>query len=74
MVNFPFICSNIPTAPTYGIYISHPTAPTYGIYISQLIRYSRACGSLKFYGRRHDLVNSQEMFMSQMTTGMLRLS
>jgi len=32
-VNFPFICSNIPEAPEYGVYIS------------QLIRYSRACGS-----------------------------
>jgi hypothetical protein len=32
-VNFPFICSNIQAAPAYGVYIS------------QLIRYSRACGS-----------------------------
>jgi len=32
-VNFLFICSNIPAAPTYGVYIS------------QLIRYSTACGS-----------------------------
>ena len=70
IVNFPFICNNIPVAPVYGLYIS------------QLIRYSRACGcdhdvldigllltrkllnqgflvklksSLrKFYGRHHD--------------------
>jgi hypothetical protein len=33
IVNFPFICSNIPTAPAYGVYIS------------QMIRYSRSCGS-----------------------------
>ena len=33
IVNFLFICSNIPAAPAYGVYIS------------QLIRYSRACGS-----------------------------
>ena len=33
IVNFPFICSNIPAAPAYGVHIS------------QLIRYSRACGS-----------------------------
>ena len=33
IVNFPFICSNIPAAPAYGVYIS------------QLIRYSRGCGS-----------------------------
>jgi hypothetical protein len=32
-VTFPFICSNIPAVPAYGVYIS------------QLIRYSRACGS-----------------------------
>jgi hypothetical protein len=33
IVNFPFICSNIPAAPAYGVYIS------------QMIRYPRACGS-----------------------------
>jgi hypothetical protein len=33
IVNFPFICSNIPAAPAYGVYIS------------QMKRYSRACGS-----------------------------
>ena len=33
IVNLPFICSNIPAAPAYGVYIS------------QLIRYSRACRS-----------------------------
>jgi hypothetical protein len=33
IVNFPFIGSNIPAAPAYGVYIS------------QLMRYSRACGS-----------------------------
>jgi hypothetical protein len=33
IVNFPFICSNIPAAPAYGVYIS------------LLIQYSRVCGS-----------------------------
>ena len=33
IVNFPFICSDIPAAPAYGVFIS------------QMIRYSRACGS-----------------------------
>jgi hypothetical protein len=33
LTNFPFICSNIPATPAYGVYIS------------QMIRYSRACGS-----------------------------
>jgi hypothetical protein len=38
IVNFPFICSNIPVAPAYGAYIS------------QLIRYSRTCGSYQDRG------------------------
>ena len=33
IVNLPYICSNIPESPTYGIYIA------------QLIRYARACSS-----------------------------
>jgi hypothetical protein len=33
IVNFPFICSNIPAAPAYEVYIS------------QMIRYSRGFGS-----------------------------
>jgi hypothetical protein len=37
IVNFLFICSNIPAAPAYGVYIS------------QLIRYSRACGSYQYF-------------------------
>jgi hypothetical protein len=37
IVNFTFICSNIPAAPAYGVYIS------------QLIQYSRACGSYHAY-------------------------
>ena len=37
IVNFPFICSNIPAAPAYGVYLS------------QMIRYSRACGSYQDY-------------------------
>jgi hypothetical protein len=39
-VNFPFICSNIAAAPAYGVYIS------------QLIRYSRACGSYHYFRDR----------------------
>ena len=33
IVNFPYICSNIPVSPAYGVYIS------------QLIRYAIACSS-----------------------------
>ena len=81
IVNFPFICSNIPAAPAYGVYIS------------QMIRYSRACGSYqdfldrgllltkkllvitsKFYGRHHHLVDCYRISVSQMTTDMFHLS
>ena len=37
IVNFPFICSNIPTTPAYGVHIS------------RLIRYSRAFGFCKSF-------------------------
>jgi hypothetical protein len=37
IVNLPFICSNIPAAPAYGVYIS------------QFIRYYRACGTYQDY-------------------------
>jgi hypothetical protein len=89
IVQFSFICSNIPAAPAYGVYIS------------QLMRYSRACGSYqdfldrgllltmellnyllvklksslrKFYGRHHDLVDHYGIFVSQMTTDVFHLS
>jgi hypothetical protein len=39
VVSLPFICSNIPAAPSYGVYIS------------QLIRYYRACAS--YHGFLH---------------------
>jgi hypothetical protein len=44
IVNFPFICSNIPAAPAYGVYIS------------QMIRYSRACGSYQNFINRELLL------------------
>ena len=40
ILNFPFICSNIPAAPVYGVYIF------------QFIRYSRTCGSYHDYLNR----------------------
>ena len=47
IVNFPFICSNIPAAPAYGVYIY------------QLIRYSRACGSYQDFLDRGLLLTRQ---------------
>jgi hypothetical protein len=88
--NFPFICSNIPAAPSYGAYIS------------QMIQYSRACGSYQDFLdrgllltrkllnqgflfskveiitsnmlRHHDLVDRYGTSVSQMTTDMFHLS
>jgi hypothetical protein len=40
IVNFPFICNNIPAALAYGVYIS------------QLIRYYRACGTYEDFLER----------------------
>lgn len=46
IVNFPHLCSNIPSGPAYGIYIS------------QLVRYCRVCMFYKDFRERHlDLVN-----------------
>ena len=44
IVNFPFMCSNIPAAPVFVVYIS------------QLIWYSRACGSYHDFFDRELLV------------------
>ena len=86
IVNFPFICSNITTAPAYGVYIS------------QLIRYHRACGSYQDFPDRGLLLTRKLLnqgfflaklksllrkfyarhrygiFVSQMTTDMFHLS
>ena len=41
IVNFPFLSSNIPSSPSYGVYIS------------QLIRYARCCSYYDDFGYRH---------------------
>ena len=80
IVNFPLLSSNIPSVPTYGVYVS------------QLIRYVRACSNYqdlgawkiahykvvergvsknqtgsnkKFYGMPHDLVNLYNVAVSR---------
>ena len=47
IVNFPFICIKISTAPAYGVYIS------------QMIRYSRACGSYQDFLDRELLLTKK---------------
>ena len=44
ILNFPFLSSNIPSSPSYGVYIS------------QLIRYARCCSCYDDFGCRHKLL------------------
>ena len=43
IVNYPFMCSNIPTRPTYGVYSS------------QLIKINRICDKLNAFVKKHRL-------------------
>ena len=47
IVNFPFLSSNIPASPTYGVYMS------------QLIRYSRACSKYQDFLARCSLLTAK---------------
>ena len=47
IVNFPFICSNIPTSPAYGVFVS------------QLVRYARACTMYKDFIERSSRLGSR---------------
>ena len=60
IVNFPFICSNIPAAPAYRLYIS------------QLIRYSRACGSYQDFFDR-GLLLSQGFLLVKLKSSLRKL-
>ena len=44
VVNFPFLPSNIPSSPSYGVYVS------------QLIRYARCCSYYDDFGYHHKLL------------------
>ena len=84
IVNFPFICSNIPAAPAYGVNISQLIRYSYQDFLNRALRLTRKLlnqGLLlikfkssprKFYD--HDLVDRYGIFVSQMTTDMLHLS
>ena len=59
IVNFPFICSNIPAAPAYGVYIF------------QMMRYSRACGSYQDFLNR-GLLLTRKLLIQWFTSKILR--
>ena len=50
IVNFPIVPSNIPSSPSYGVYIS------------QLIRYARCCSYYDDFGYRHKLLVDRLLF------------
>ena len=47
IVNYPYMCSNIPAKPTYGVYVS------------QLIRISRICDNDVSFVKRHQLLTER---------------
>ena len=49
IVNFPFLCSDIPLSPGYGVFIS------------QLIRYARACFAYEDFSQRSKLLTIKLM-------------
>jgi hypothetical protein len=51
-VNFPFLCSNIPLSPAYGVYIS------------QLIRYAKACFAYEDFSKRGKLLTNKLILQS----------
>ena len=51
IVNFPFMSSNIPSAPAYGVYASQLIH--YGVYASQLIHYAHCCSNYSDFLLRH---------------------
>ena len=61
IVNFPFICSNIPVAPTFGVYIY------------QFSIYSRACGSYQDFLER-ELLLTRKLLNQEFTVVNLKSS
>ena len=49
ILTFPFLCTNIPLSPAYGVYIS------------QLIRYARACFAYEDFSKRGKLLTKKLM-------------
>ena len=86
IMNFPFICSNTPAAPAYGVYISQMLRYSYqdflyrGFLLTQRLQNQgfllvRLKSSLRKFSSGHpDLVDRYGISMSQMTTDMFHLS
>ena len=51
IANIPFLCSNVPLSPAYGVYM----------YVSQLIQYARACHAYDDFLKRGQLLTKKLM-------------
>ncbi|KAJ8320279.1 hypothetical protein KUTeg_001866 [Tegillarca granosa] len=60
IVNFPFLCSNIPASPAYGIYVS------------QLVRYGRACSHYGDFLQRSKLLTIKLLTQGYCKPGLIR--
>ena len=56
IVNFPFLSNNIPSAPTYGVYVS------------QLIRYAGACSNYQDFMERGKVLTTRMLSQGYQTT------
>jgi hypothetical protein len=80
IVNFPFICNNIQSAPVYGVYISQLTQchdfldRKLELLIQEFLVVRLKSSLRQFYGRHHHLVHRYGIALFQMTTDMFRLS
>ena len=61
IVNFPFLCSNVPLSPAYGVCVS------------QLIRYARACHAYDDFLKRGQLL-TKKLMMQGYNESRLKLS
>ena len=59
IVNFLFLCSNVPLSPAYGMYVS------------QLIRYARACHAYDDFLKRGQLLTKKLMLQGYVMTNLV---
>ena len=74
ITNFPFLSSNIPSSPAFGVFIPlliryAKSFSSYKCFILRTFIYALRTG--KFYGRYGDLVKHYEVSLSQMLDGIL---
>ena len=86
IVNFPFLSSNIPAAPAYGVHISQLIRYSHHDFLDRRLLLTRKLlnqelqmvklksSFRKFYGRHHELVDCYGITVSQMISDMFLTS